>query len=78
MILLSFMIFWLICSSLAAGFYLSNVHNKYSLISEKYYRENLGMAWILSLLLGPVSLILSLFLTGFWEYGWMNPFKLKV
>lgn len=60
-------VFWVICGLLAAGGENAYFARKWDLCNGK---EDLGNSLIRGLLLGPISLIVSVFSTGFFEYGW--------
>lgn len=68
---------WYFSAVLAAGFILADTQAKYPRLAEEFYRNDLGFSWLLALTAGPIALFLSIFMTGFYQHGFMNPFKLK-
>ena len=68
---------WFLCASLTAGFILADTQAKYPRFAEEFYRDDLGLSWLFVLVGGPIVLVISIFMTGFYQHGFMNPFKLK-
>lgn len=66
---------YLVGAYVCAGAELAYWQRKYSSISSDYYRQDLLVAWLMSL--NPVAWILIVFHSGFLEYGWMNPIGRK-
>lgn len=61
---------YIVCSIITYETALAYFQRKYPLLMEDNYRKDAGMAALLALF-GPVGLILSMFLFGFWKYGLM-------
>lgn len=76
-LLISCIISWFVCATIAASIALGHFQNKYPSIAKGNYRSDLSEAWFFSLLFGPVALAVSFFLSGFCQYGLMNPFVLN-
>lgn len=68
---------WFVCAVLTAGVELADAQGKYPRFAEAHYRDDLGSSWFIGLFFGPLALILSVFMTGFYQHGFMNPFKFK-
>ena len=62
-------IFHLICAALFAGIFFAYFQAKFPNIAEEDRREDLGQAWGMGLLFGPISLIVEIFMSGFVEHG---------
>ena len=76
-LLISCIVAWLVCAIIAASIALGHFQNKYPRIAKEYYRSDLSVAWFFGLFFGPVALVVSFFLSGFCQYGLMNPFVLS-
>lgn len=76
-LLISCIVAWLICATISASCMLAFAQNKFCTIAEDSYREDLATAWGLSLMAAPISLVVTFFMTGFYKYGFMNPFVLN-
>ena len=68
---------WLICAVIAASITLGHFQGQYATISKSGYRTDLAFAWFLGLVFGPIAVIQSFFMSGFCQYGLMNPFVLN-
>ena len=64
------MCFWLICSFAAYGFLFAYDQCHFPNIAAKDRRSDMAFDLGLSLAFGPIVLVMSFFLTGFWEHGW--------
>lgn len=53
-----------------AGFLVASFQRRYPSVKQEGYRGDLCVGIGVSLLFGPIGWILTLFLTGFYEYGW--------
>jgi len=67
--ILLYIIFHLICAALFAGIFFAYFQAKFPSIAEEGRREDLGCAWGMGLLFGPVALIVGIFMSGFMEHG---------
>ena len=76
-LLISCIVAWLVCATIAASIALGHFQNKYPRTAKENYRSDLSMAWFFGLFFGPVALAVSFFLSGFCQYGLMNPFILN-
>ncbi len=76
-LLISCIVAWLICATIAASITLGYFQGKYPLIAKTGYREDLAMSWFFGLLFSPVAMVQSFFMSGFCQYGLMNPFVLN-
>ena len=76
-LLISCIVAWLVCAIIAASITLGHFQNKYPRIAKEDYRSDLYEAWFFGLFFGPVALAVSFFLSGFCQYGLMNPFILN-
>lgn len=76
-LLISCIVAWLVCATIAASIALGHFQNKYHRTAKEAYRSDLSFAWFSGLLFGPVALVLSFFFSGFCQYGLMNPFVLN-
>lgn len=65
-----------ICAALAAGIVAGDIiyGRKLSTVDRK---KILGPAWFMGLILGPVMLVISFFISGFIAEGFTNPFRFK-
>jgi predicted exporter len=61
---------WLACAVFAAGLFFADSQASFPQLAAKYRRKDLGWALGLSLLAGPVALVIAVFDTGFGEHGW--------
>ena len=77
MTILVIAILWLTCAVLAASIFLGYFQNKFPIAAKDGYREDLSAAWGFGLFFGPIGLVMLFFLTGFIQYGLMNPFILN-
>ena len=75
--ILVFIIGWFICAGISASIFLAYMQARFNLIANETYRQDLSLSWYLGLCLGPFALVMSIFMTGFIHYGFMNPFKLN-
>lgn len=69
MLSLLFIVLWLACSLVSCGFLLATLQSAYPEAAGRYYRHDLALSVGMSLL-GPLSLVVSLFVTGFWSDGY--------
>ena len=69
MYLAIYLIFHLVCGFVSVGFFLAYAQGEFPTIAEEHYRDDLGMAILMSFL-GPISLLISIFGTGLCKYGW--------
>lgn len=76
-LLISCVAAWLVCAIIASSIALRHFQNKYPRTTKEDYRSDLSFAWFFGLLFGPVALVVSFFLSGFCQYGLMNPFILN-
>ena len=76
-LLISCIAAWLICATITASIALGYFQGKSPLIAKTCYREDLAMSWFFGLLFAPVALVLSFLMSGFCQYGLMNPFVLN-
>ena len=76
-LLISCIVAWLICATIAASITLGYFQNKWPFLAKEQYRGDLSKVWFLGLFFGPVALVVSFFLSGFCQYGLMNPFVLN-
>ncbi len=76
MLIIFLVLGWLVCATISASMDLAYFDRKFCTIAKETYRENLSMAWLRGLLFGPVSVVIVFFLSGFAQYGFMNPFVL--
>lgn len=68
---------WLICAVIAASITLGHFQGCYPIIAKSGYRADLAMAWFFGLFFGPIAMTQSFFMSGFCQYGLMNPFVLN-
>ena len=68
---------WPICAVIAASIALGHFQGYYASIAKSSYRGDLAMAWFFGLFFGPVAMVQSFFMSGFCQYGLMNPFVLN-
>ncbi len=61
--------FWLLCSFLSYGILFAYVQREFRVIAKETYREDMSIAMVLSLIAGPMALIMSLAATGFAKHG---------
>jgi hypothetical protein len=61
---------WIAPSPITAGICFAYFQAKFPSIAKQDRREDLGFAWFLALLSGPVGLVVELFMSGFAEHGW--------
>ena len=76
-LLISCIVAWLVCATIAASITLGYFQRKYPSIAKTNYREDLVMSWFFGLLFAPVVMVQSFFMSGFCQYGLMNPFVLN-
>lgn len=57
---------WLVCGLVAAGFICAYAQEEF----KSNRRDDVAKSLMLGLIGGPIALILSLFMTGFWRHGW--------
>ena len=76
-LLISCIAAWLVCATIAASIALGEFQGRYPSIAKTNYRANLSMSWFFGLFLGPVAMVQSFFMSGFCQYGLMNPFVLN-
>lgn len=65
-----FVLLWIACGVLSAGFTFAYLQGLFPRHAAEGWREDLGQSLLFGLLLGPVMLVLSVFLSGFCRYGW--------
>lgn len=65
-----FVVGWIACGIAAAGTLFAMFQGQFPSIAKEMKRQNLGAALLLGLACGPISLVVSIFASGFWEYGW--------
>ena len=65
-----FILLWVLLGILAAGGLVRDAQAFIPSMAEESYRQDLGVGLGLGLLFGPITFIVSIFLTGFWEHGW--------
>lgn len=75
--IICFISLWLICAAFSVSILLAFFQKKWSSFARENYREDFSQCWFWSLLLGPLSLLIALFFSGFCQYGLMNPFVLN-
>jgi hypothetical protein len=68
--LLALILCWLLCSVLAAGILFAYEQKEWPARAKKEYRCDLGWAVLISLLGGPLILVIAFFMTGFAKHGW--------
>ena len=68
---------WLICAIITASIALGHLQGEFKSIAKKSYRADLSMAWFFGLVFGAFGLVVSFLLSGFCQYGLMNPFVLN-
>ena len=73
-LLISCIVAWLVCAIITASIALGHFQGKYPRTEKENYRSDLSGAWFFGLFFGPVALVISFFLSGFCQYGLMNPF----
>lgn len=64
-LLISCIVAWLVCATIAASIALRHFQNKYPRAAKEDYRSDLSWAWFFGLFFGPVALVISFFLSGF-------------
>ena len=60
---------WLLCAIETAGTAVAYLGGKYDCLREEF-RENLGFGLLVGLMTGPIGAFSTMFLSGFWKYGW--------
>lgn len=73
MMIILMIIGWIVCGIFAAGGLFATMQGDFS--SDESTREDLGVALLIGLAFGPVALVLSIFLSGFYEHGWRLRWK---
>lgn len=76
-LLISCIVAWLVCATIAASITLGYFQREYPSIAKTNYRKDLSLSWFFGLFFGPVALVQSFFMSGFCQYGLMNPFVLN-
>ena len=76
-LLISCVAAWLVCATIAASIALGYFQGQCPYIAKTSYRADLVMSWFFGLLFSPVAMVLSFFMSGFCQYGLMNPFVLN-
>lgn len=66
-------VLWLLCSILAYGGSFAYYQRNYPTLAKQSYRQEMGICMIMSLIGGPISLLVTTFTSGFFEHG----FKVK-
>ena len=67
-----FTVGWLLCGFIASGLFYADIQRSYPSTAEKQRRADAGAA-LFTGLLGPIALLISVFMTGFAEHGWALP-----
>ena len=67
--IIGYIIFHIMCGVLQAGINFAYFQGKYPTLAEEGYRSDLGFAYGLGLLFGPLALLVSVFMSGFAQYG---------
>lgn len=70
MIAIICIVIWVVCAILSAGIEFAYWQGKYPEIAKDEYQEDLGVSLLRGMTMGPISLIMIFFLTGFCKYGW--------
>lgn len=68
---------WFVCAMISTSILLGHFQGRFKEIAKECYREDLSLAWLFGLAFGPVGLFISFFMSGFCQYGLMNPFVLS-
>ena len=68
---------WVICAIITASIALGYLQGEFKSIAKKNYRTDLSMAWFFGLAFGAFGLVALFLLSGFCQYGLMNPFVLN-
>ena len=76
-LLISYIAAWLVCATIAASITLGHFQGQHPSIAKTSYREDLAMSWFFGLLFSPVAMVQSFLMSGFCQYGLMNPFVLN-
>ena len=76
-LLISCIVAWLVCATITASITLGYFQGQYPSIAKTSYREDLAMSWFFGLLFSPVGMVQSFFMSGFCQYGLMNPFVMN-
>ena len=76
-LLIFIVVAWSICATITASITLGYFQRKFPSIAKDEYRTDLSMGWFFGLFFGPAGLLMSFFLSGFCQYGLINPFVLN-
>jgi uncharacterized membrane protein YedE/YeeE len=63
-------VFWLACGVYAAGAEFAYFQGRFPMLAKEDYRTDLGTAFLIGLLFGPIGAVCATFYTGFLHYGW--------
>lgn len=70
-IFICIMTIWVLLAYINTGFLLAEAQGRFPRIAKEYYRSDLSFAVFVSCI--PVTWIVTPFMTGFYEFGWMRP-----
>lgn len=61
---------WMACAIASAGIQFAYFQRKWPSLAAGSAREDLGMALLFGIVLGPVGPLIAFFQSGFCQYGW--------